>query len=91
MAATDVYGFPAPDTPEDANGPEQILALADAVEDLLTTGTLLMQGGVIQAADPTAASHPVTKQWFEARLVIGPAASAPAAGALPDGSIYFGV
>lgn len=91
MATTPTYNFPAPDNPNDANGPAQVLALAQAIETLLTTGTLKMSGGAIEVSDPTGATNPVTKQYFEARLVIGPEGSAPAAGALPDGSIYYGV
>jgi hypothetical protein len=88
MASTPLYAFPAPDHPEDADGPEQILALAAAVEALLSTGVLKMSTGTIEAADPTSARHPVTKAWFDARILFGPEGSVPAS--LPVGSIYFG-
>lgn len=91
MPATDKYGFPAPDYPDDSNGPEQLLALGQAVENLLSVGAVDLKGGTIEVAAPTAANHPVTKAWFEGRLVIGPTASAPPAGGLPSGSIYFGI
>lgn len=91
MPATPVYGFPAPDVPDDADGPEQLLALGQAVENLLTTGTLKMAGGVIEANTPTAANHPATRGYIDGRFVIGPVASAPPAGGLPDGSLHFGV
>jgi hypothetical protein len=95
MATTPTYSFPAPDTPDAAHGPDQILALAQAVENLLTTGVLQMSGGTIQAGtievtDPASANHPVTKGWYEARILLGPEGSAPAAGAVPDGTLYFG-
>jgi hypothetical protein len=88
MASTPLYALPAPDHPEDADGPEQLLALAAAVEALLSTGTLKMSTGVIEAADPTSARHPVTKGWFDARIMSGPVASLPAT--LPPGAIYAG-
>lgn len=90
MATTDIYALPAPDHPQEADGPEQILNLAKAIEALLTTGVLKMAGGKIEVADPTAAQHPVTLKYWQDRIRIGPAANAPAAGALPDGSIWMG-
>lgn len=90
MATTDVYGWPTPDYPQEADGPEQLQALAAAIENLLTTGTLKMAGGKIEVADPTANQHPVTLKYWTDRIRIGPTANAPAAGAMPDGSIYYG-
>lgn len=89
--ATPVYGLPSPDVMTEADGPEQILALAQAVENLLTIGTVKMSGGVIEANTPTAASHVTTRGYIDGRFVIGPVASAPPAGGLPSGSLYFGV
>lgn len=57
---TPVYGFPGPELDDDADGPSQILALAQAVEDVLTIGPLQMTNGVIEAATPTEPTHPVT-------------------------------
>ena len=90
MASTPIYAFSAPDAPEDADGPTQILTLATQIENLLSTGILKMSSGKIEVADPTAATHPVTKNYWDARIKMGPSASVPAAGALPNGSIYFG-
>lgn len=90
MATTDVYGWPTPDYPQEADGPEQLQALAKAIEALLTTGTLKMAGGKIEVADPTGRTNPVTLGYWQDRIRIGPAANAPAAGALPDGSIWMG-
>jgi hypothetical protein len=91
MPATPLYGFPAPDVMTDADGPEQILALGQAVENLLSTGTVKMAGGVIEANTPTAANHVATRGYIDARFVIGPVAAAPPAGGLADGSLFFGV
>ena len=90
MATTPVYSFPSPDLPNPADGPAQIKALAQSIESLLTTGTLKMSTGAIEASTPTAGAHPVNLTYLNAHFVIGPAASAPAAGALPDKSFYFG-
>jgi hypothetical protein len=90
MATTPKYQLPAPDIPDVAHGPDQILALGQAVENLLSVGTVDMTAGTITVAQPTASNNPATKKYFDDRIVIGPAASAPAAGALPAGSVYFG-
>lgn len=64
---TPIYGFPSPELDDDAHGPEQIFALAQAVEAVLTVGPLRMSGGVIEAAEPTAPNHPVTLEYLNAR------------------------
>lgn len=91
MASTPVYNLPAPDLPQPSDGPAQILALAQSIENLLTTGTLKMSGGVIETNTPTANPHPLNLAFWNAHVVIGPAASAPPAGGLPNGSMYLGV
>jgi hypothetical protein len=90
MPSTPLYGLPAPDLPDLANGPQQILAAMQAVENLLSVGILKMVGGQIQISDPVGATNPVTLQWYNAHVKIGAAVNAPAAGGLPAGSIYYG-
>jgi hypothetical protein len=85
---TPKYGFPAPDPTEAADGPVQILALANSVETLLSTGTLDMTSGTTKVKAPSASDHAATKGYIDGRLVIGAAASVPATAT--DGTLFFG-
>lgn len=91
MALTPKYSFPVPGPTDQADGPNQMLALANAIEALLNgTGVLdLLPGtGSVKVKAPVIADNPATKGYVDGRLQIGPVASAPATAA--DGTIYFG-
>lgn len=84
MATTPKYALPSPDVLDPGDGPTQMQALAQAVEDLLSTGVLDMTGGTVKIAAPAADSHPLRRVDVQ----IGPAASVP--DPLPTGTVYLG-
>ena len=63
MALTPIYNIPSPEPAEVADGPAQIGALAQAVEDLLTIGDVnLTAGGTIRVARPRLPDEAVRLQ-----------------------------
>lgn len=94
MPTTPKYGFRTPTSADIADGPTQLLNLATDVETLLSSGAVDLSAGTIKVAAPAASDQAVNRDYVDVkiagRVVVGPAASAPAAGGLPDGSLYAG-
>ena len=97
MATTPVYGLPSPEITDPADGPTQIAALASQVESTLLTGNVNLTGGSLKVADGVASDDAASVgqvasevATVDAKINVGPLGDAPAAGGLPDGSIYAG-
>lgn len=62
MGTTPLYGLPSPENPDIADGPQQIGALAQSVEDLLSVGSVNLTAGTIRVAAPVLQDEAVRLQ-----------------------------